>query len=332
MKLSVSASLIVGIHAAVIGLMALQGCGTTGNRISTTPTPVEPPPPAIMPPAVNNVPVAPANPVAFPEIKAPVAPVAVNTPAKSDADNIYVVKPGDSLSKIAKAHGVSTAELKELNNITDANKIRIDQRIVLPDHASPSTSKPSAAPAKTPAATNAKPAPAAKAGEYIVKKGDSLSKIAAAHHVKTKALADANGITDPNKIREGMKLTIPGAAAAPADKPAAEKPAEAPKAPEAAPAAPVVPLDQLQNAAPAPEAPKADEPKAPAVEPPPAVPAVPDIPQDQLIEYTVQMDDTVDSIARLFVVSADDIRSVNGLSGDAQLRSGQVIRIPPSKF
>lgn len=323
MKLSVSASLIVGIHAAVIGLMALQGCGTTGNRISTDPTPVEPPPPPAMPPAVNTIPVAPANPVAFPEIKAPVAPVAPVNTVKSDADNIYVVKSGDSLSKIAKAHGVSTAELKELNNIADANKIRIGQKLVLPDHASPSTSKPSAAPAKAPAAD--KPAPAAKAGEYVVKSGDSLSKIAAAHGVKTKALAEANNITDPNKIRIGQPLKIPGAAAAaPAEKPAAE----APKAPETAPAAPVVPLDQLK--ADAPEAPKA--PEAPAVEPPPAAPAAPAIPQDQLIEYTVQMDDSVDSIARLFVVSADDIRAVNNLSADAQLRSGQVIRIPPSKF
>lgn len=325
MKLSVSASLIVGIHAAVIGLMALQGCGTTGNRISTDPTPVEPPPPPAMPPAVNSLPVAPAKPVAFPEIKAPVAPVAqVNTPAKSEADNIYVVKSGDSLSKIAKAHGVSTAELKELNKIADANKIRIGQKLVLPDHASPSTSKPSAA---APAA--AKPAaPADQAGVYVVKKGDSLSKIAVAHHVKTKALADANGITDPNKIREGMKLKIPGASAAPADKPAAEAP-KAPEAPAAAPAAPVVPLDQLNSAAPAPEAPKAEAPKAP--EAPAPAPSL-DIPQDQLIEYTVQVDDSVDSIARLFVVSADDIRAVNNLSADAQLRSGQVIRIPPSKF
>ena len=329
MKLSVSASLIVGIHAAVIGLMALQGCGTTGNRVSTTPTPVEPPPPPTMPPAVNTIPVAPANPVAFPEIKAPVAPAptAINTP-KSEADNIYVVKSGDVLSKIAKAHGVSTAELKELNNITDPNKIRVGQKLVLPDHASPSTSKPSPAAPKAPAA--AKPAASADpAGVYVVKKGDSLSKIAAAHHVKTKALAEANGITDPNKIREGMKLNIPGAsAAAPAAKPAPE----APKAPEAAPAAPVVPLDQLKPAeAPqTPEAPKADEPKAP--ETPANAAPIPDFPQDQLIEYTVQVDDSVDSIARLFVVSADDIRAVNNLSADAQLRSGQVIRIPPSKF
>ena len=200
MKLSVSASLIVGIHAAVIGLMALQGCGTTGNRISTDPTPVEPPPPPAMPPAVNSLPVAPAKPVAFPEIKAPVAPVAqVNTPAKSEADNIYVVKSGDSLSKIAKAHGVSTAELKELNKIADANKIRIGQKLVLPAHAKPSESKPVAGGTSNFCATNVKAT--ASDGTYVVKSGDALSKIAKAHGVKMADLMAANNITDANKIR-----------------------------------------------------------------------------------------------------------------------------------
>ena len=45
---------------------------------------------------------------------------------------------------------------------------------------------------------------------YIVKKGDSLSGIAQAHGVSTRAIASLNGISNPDKIREGQKLTIPG--------------------------------------------------------------------------------------------------------------------------
>lgn len=43
----------------------------------------------------------------------------------------YVVKSGDSLSKIAKANGTTVDELVRLNGIKDANKIQINQKIKL---------------------------------------------------------------------------------------------------------------------------------------------------------------------------------------------------------
>ena len=46
-------------------------------------------------------------------------------------------------------------------------------------------------------------------GEYVVKSGDSLSKIAAANGVTISALTEANGISKANQIRAGQKLTIP---------------------------------------------------------------------------------------------------------------------------
>lgn len=44
---------------------------------------------------------------------------------------------------------------------------------------------------------------------YQIRSGDSLSLIAARNHTTVKELAQANGITDPNKIRAGDTLTIP---------------------------------------------------------------------------------------------------------------------------
>ena len=237
-------------------------------------------------------------------------------PAKGKV--VYVVKSGDSLSKIAAAHGIKTAELKELNKIADVNKILVGQKLILPDYSKPSTSQPAAKSAKS-----AESKAAASGDAYVVKPGDALSKIAAAHGVKTKDLMAANDITDANKIRAGQKLTIPGAKqAAKSDDKAVEKKAEkkdepqAEKKDEAKPAdAPVAPLP-----APVPEVVPAPAPEAAAASGL----------QDTMLDYNVQDGDTVEGIARLFVVSADEIRKVNGLAAGAEVAPGQKIKIPPS--
>jgi N-acetylmuramoyl-L-alanine amidase len=54
---------------------------------------------------------------------------------------------------------------------------------------------------------------AATAG-YTVRPGDTLSGIAVQHSVTTSALAQANGITDPDRIVAGRTLTIPTGASA----------------------------------------------------------------------------------------------------------------------
>lgn len=47
-------------------------------------------------------------------------------------ENVYVVKAGDTLSKIAVAHNTTVRVLVQLNNIKDKNKITVGQRIKLP--------------------------------------------------------------------------------------------------------------------------------------------------------------------------------------------------------
>lgn len=47
--------------------------------------------------------------------------------------------------------------------------------------------------------------------EYTVKSGDTLGRIAANHNTTVAALVGANGISNPNLIRVGQKLVIPGA-------------------------------------------------------------------------------------------------------------------------
>lgn len=70
---------------------------------------------------------------------------------------------------------------------------------------------------QTPPPAAAKPAPkaAVKASStpasatHIVKLGENLHRIASRHQVSVKALQEANKLSDPNHIREGMKLVIP---------------------------------------------------------------------------------------------------------------------------
>jgi LysM repeat protein len=70
--------------------------------------------------------------------------------------------------------------------------------------ASPS---PSAVPSASVAAT---PTPAPTPVTYVIKKGDTLSKIAAANGLTLPELMAANPtIKDPNKISEGQQIIIP---------------------------------------------------------------------------------------------------------------------------
>lgn len=60
-------------------------------------------------------------------------------------------------------------------------------------------------------ATSAKPAqPTAGEEVYTVKKGDTLSKIAAKYGTTYQKLAEYNGIANPNAISIGQKIKIPG--------------------------------------------------------------------------------------------------------------------------
>ena len=56
-------------------------------------------------------------------------------------------------------------------------------------------------------------ATAAAAGIDVVRAGETLSDIAIAHGVTTRALMTANGIANPNRIYSGQRLVIPGSRA-----------------------------------------------------------------------------------------------------------------------
>lgn len=74
------------------------------------------------------------------------------------------------------------------------------------------TGLPTLTPAQpaTPTPTEALPAATPTPVTHVVQPGESLSGIAQQYRVPIEALAEANGITDPNLIQVGQRLVIPG--------------------------------------------------------------------------------------------------------------------------
>ena len=105
----------------------------------------------------------------------------------------YIVRSGDTLTKIAERFGVSLAGVVAANpQISDPDKIFAGQIITIP---------------------GSSPAPGPS---YVVRSGDTLTKIAERFGVNLAGVVAANPqISDPDKIFAGQIITIPGSSPAP---------------------------------------------------------------------------------------------------------------------
>lgn len=119
---------------------------------------------------------------------------AVQTP-----DVAYVVERGDSLSVIASRFNTTVSQLAALNQLASRNRIQIGQRLLLPqDNANANQLA-----AAVDQAVN-------DSGVYTVRRGDTVSLIAARYSVAEPELLGANGIDDPHLIYPGQELRLPG--------------------------------------------------------------------------------------------------------------------------
>ena len=308
MRTSWVISIVIAAHVAV-GALLFQGCGTL-KRISA-PAPAES---ARMP----EVPVEPPKLVTPPP---PMVEESKEPRMASPETTTYTVQKGDSLSLICKRHHLKNAEVMAMNGIKDPNKIRLGQKLILPGK----LDVPAAAPAKKSAAkkrvgvkltSTAAAAPTAAGGAYVVKAGDSLSKIAARHGVKTAELRQANNLSG-DMIRVGQKLVIPGKGAekaaalkvetaAPLGVPAAAPEAPAGKPVEAAPEA--APVGDLKPVGAAP----AEAPAAPAT---------------AVREHTADKGEDLYTVAMMYGVDVSELKKINGLT-DTALTPGQRLKVP----
>lgn len=107
----------------------------------------------------------------------------------------YVVQRGDTLANIAARMGVSVGALAEVNGIRNADLIYVGQALALP-------SESMAAAPETASTT------APVGSVYVVRGGDTLSRIAAHYGTSAAALMSANDISNPDRIQEGQLLFI----------------------------------------------------------------------------------------------------------------------------
>lgn len=115
------------------------------------------------------------------------SPAADNTSSNDNAgseENVYTVKPGDTLSKIATAHGTTYQTLASYNGIANPNIISVGQKIKIPGSG---------------------------VTEYTVKNGDSLWAIAASQlgdGSRYNEIKTMNGLSN-NTIHAGQVLKLP---------------------------------------------------------------------------------------------------------------------------
>ena len=114
------------------------------------------------------------------------------------------VKRGDTLERIARAHAVSTDNLRRWNALSSKAPLRPGQRLVVsaPQLARDSGTRPVLASAK------ARPAPKT----YVVKRGDTLERIARAHAVSADELRRWNQLPPKAALRPGQALRVDGPA------------------------------------------------------------------------------------------------------------------------
>lgn len=249
MKVTKIFGIVLMFHFLAVALILLQpGCQTR----KTPPPPPSPAPQSVAPPSQSpptsswQVRQEPMRPVGSPTPSTPQKTGSgtldsafnaglgsgedVLVPVVDDQENLYGsteqevematyrVKPGDNLTRIAREHGVTVADIKAANGLS-GDMIGVGDDLLIPTSSSPAALVPveiDAAGSKT----------------YVVRSGDSLGRIAREHGTTVRELKAVNGLTS-DLIRVGDELYLPGGSAAPVPAPAPSTP---PKTTYSAPA------------------------------------------------------------------------------------------------
>ena len=150
--------------------------------------------------------------------------------------NIYIVKTGDSLWKIARAQSVSVATLKQANNL-NGDSLKIGQKLHLPAATAAAPPVAQAGVATTSTSDWKEPGTYFENGQtiHVVDIGESPALIAKHYGIKTEDLMKANNIADARRIVVGQRLTIPTQLTAPATTTTVPAPAASTTPPAAAP-------------------------------------------------------------------------------------------------
>lgn len=138
---------------------------------------------------------------AEPEVTETASPAATQTPTTNFTT--YIVRPGDTLFRIALNNRTTVAVLSQLNGIANPRLIYVGQELRIPTSA-PTPTTPTATPSPTPT-----PDQPTTTGEYVVRRGDTLYRIAVNNNTTVARLVSLNNITNPNVIFIGQRILLP---------------------------------------------------------------------------------------------------------------------------
>ena len=150
MKLSRALLIVLVLHVvAVAGIIAFNTIKSRQGIVPSPPTKTTTPAstqkssvPAALATEATKSHDETAKPVAKEERKAiPVKPMAENTAKPEAAKKSYVVAKGDTPVSIAKKFKITSDQLLTANNIEDAHKLKIGQKLVIPAPKAKSVSK-----------------------------------------------------------------------------------------------------------------------------------------------------------------------------------------------
>jgi LysM repeat protein len=163
-----------------------------------------------------------AEPVTAQASVVPTSAADVTAPAAGAATpmegNVYIVKTGDSLWKIARSQNVTVAAIKQANSLT-SDSLKIGQKLHLPTAAAPTEKTATMAQAGIATANSSgwvEPGTYTENGQtiHVVDIGESPATIAKKYGIKTEDLMKVNNINDAKRIVVGQKLIIPSATTA----------------------------------------------------------------------------------------------------------------------
>lgn len=205
---------ILAIHGVFFAGLLIQGCKREEARSKTEPAELSNAPLALDTSATRPT-------MAGPDTNQPFIPAPSATQTLLHTNSMPLVTPpetkeytvvkGDSFYKIAKANGLSIDAIARANPQVNPTQLQVGQKLQIP------VVPPPPAPSMADAAT-ARTGLASNGVMYVVKRGDTLTKIARNHGTSVKAIRSANGLKTDHLL-PGKKLKMPEA-------PAQTKPAE----------------------------------------------------------------------------------------------------------
>jgi LysM repeat protein len=225
---------------------------------------------------------------------------------------VHRVRSGETFTQIAHDHGVSLHALAKANPTVNPDRLMIDERLIIPGGSSRFISTGISSGGSSRSSTT-----------HIVKNGEHPGSIAKKYGISTDALVAANKLKNRNIIYKGQRLIIPGvrsSGAAPQNLAADSETtpiADRLIREEMEPEIPVLPTE------PAPSLPPLSNTLTPLVAEKTPAPS-----PRGVVAYRMERGDTLETVANMFSTTQENIRAMNKLPADTNVKEGDEIIVP----